>query len=86
MAYTEDEYQSLLAIKGVGKTFIARLEQMGLDTPQSLAQASEAFILNEGTYLTGSTCWKNSPQAKNATRSAIAWAKTWINNNDNQTV
>lgn len=83
MAYSKDEYQSLLAIKGVGKNFIARLEQMGLDTPQRLAQASEEFILNEGAYLTGSTYWKNSPQAKNATLSAIAWAKAWCQNNEN---
>jgi len=34
----------------------------------------EAF-LEQGAKLTGSTCWKNSPQARAAMQAAVAWAQ-----------
>ena len=41
-----------------------RLQQMGLDDVATLAAADLEDILEQGAKLTGSTCWKNSPQAK----------------------
>ncbi|OSI15537.1 recombinase RecA [Neisseria dentiae] len=75
MPFTETETQSLLAEKGIGKTVLQRLQQMGLDDVSALAAANPEDILQQGATLTGSSCWKNSPQAKAAVAAAVAWAK-----------
>ena len=75
MPFTDEEVQSLLAVKGIGKTVLQRLQQMGLDDVATLAAADLEDILEQGAKLTGSTCWKNSPQAKAAVSAAIEWAK-----------
>jgi len=75
MPFTDEETQSLLAVKGIGKTVLQRLQQMGLDDVVTLAAADLEDILEQGAKLTGSTCWKNSPQAKAAVSAAIEWAK-----------
>ncbi|OAM27648.1 recombinase RecA [Eikenella sp. NML01-A-086] len=75
--FTSEETQSLLAEKGIGKTVLQRLQQMGLDDVAKLAAADVADVadvLEQSAALTGSTCWKNSPQAKAAVVAAIAWA------------
>lgn len=75
MSFTDKEIQSLLAVKGIGKTILQRLQQMGLDDIAKLAAADLDDILEQGVQLTGSTCWKNSPQVKAAIAAAIEWAK-----------
>ncbi|WP_373823446.1 recombinase RecA [Neisseria dentiae] len=75
MPFSEAETQSLLAEKGIGKTMLQRLQQMGLDDAAKLARADVNDILQQGAALTGSSCWKNSPQAKAAVAAAVAWAK-----------
>ncbi|MDU8022773.1 MAG: recombinase RecA [Neisseria sp.] len=75
MPFTDEEAQSLLAVKGIGNTVLQRLQQMGLDDVAKLAIADLDNILEQGEKLTGSTCWKNSPQAKAAIDAAIEWAK-----------
>lgn len=75
MPFTDEEIQSLLAVKGIGKTILQRLRQIGLDDITKLAAADLDDILEQGTKLTGSTCWKNSPQAKAAIAAAIEWTK-----------
>ena len=72
MPFTDQETQALLAQKGVGKTVIRRLHEMGLDSPAKLAAADVADILAQGAALTGS---KNSPQARAAVQAAVAWAQ-----------
>ena len=72
--FTPEETQSLLAEKGIGKTVLQRLQQMGLDDVAKLAAADVDDMLQQGAALTGSTCWKNSPQAKASVATAIAWA------------
>ena len=74
MPFSDEEAQSLLAVKGIGKTVLQRLQQMGLDDVATLAADLED-VLEQGAKLTGSTCWKNSPQAKNAIAAAVEWAK-----------
>ncbi|WP_308022779.1 recombinase RecA [Neisseria oralis] len=81
MAFTEEQTQSLLAVKGIGKTVLQRLQQMGLDDVAELAAADAGEILQQGAALTGSSCWKNSPQAKAAIEAAVAWAKAQQNSN-----
>ncbi|MBP6121781.1 MULTISPECIES: Pathogenicity locus [Providencia] len=75
MAFSESEKQLLLSVKGVGPMVISRLEQMGFSSLAQLSEASYDEILISGAALTGSSCWKNSPQAKKAVEGAIATAK-----------
>lgn len=75
MAFTEAQIRSLLALKGIGKTVLQRLQEMGLDDADKLAAAEAPEVLAQGAALTGSRCWKNSPQAKAAVEAAIEWAK-----------
>ena len=79
--FSQEETQSLLAEKGIGKTVLQRLQQMGLDDVAKLAAANVDDMLQQGAALTGSTCWKNSPQAKAAIEAAVAWAKAQQNSN-----
>ena len=73
--FSQEETQSLLAEKGIGKTVLQRLQQMGLDDVAKLAAADVDDMLQQGAALTGSTCWRNSPQARAAITTAIAWAQ-----------
>ena len=64
MPFTDEEIQSLLAVKGIGKTILQRLQQMGLDDIATLAVADLDDILEQGAQLTGSTCWKTVRRQK----------------------
>mgnify|MGYP003467145851 FL=1 len=75
MPFPLTEYNELLALKGVGPAVISRLEQMGIDSLAVLSEASVADILARASAATGSTCWKNSPQARAAIMAAIELAK-----------
>ena len=75
MPFSESEIHSLLAQKGIGKTILQRLQQMGLDDTAKLAAAEVDDILQQGAALSGSTCWKNSPQARAAITAAVEWVK-----------
>ena len=75
MPFSDEEVQSLLAVKGIGKTILQRLQQIGLDDVATLAAADLDDVLEQGARLTGLTWWKNSPQAKAAIAAAIEWAK-----------
>jgi len=66
MGFNRDERERLLALRGVGPTVVARLEQMGFDSLAALAGVSAAEILEAGAALSGSSCWKASPQARAA--------------------
>ena len=74
MAFNKTEQSALLTVKGVGETVIGRLEQMGIDSISKLAQANPQDIIEQAASLTGSTCWKNSPQAKAAITNAVDFA------------
>ena len=75
MPFSEDEKRSLLSQKGIGATILKRLEEMGLDDVKILAVTSPDFILQRGAEITGSTCWRNSSQARKAIETAVNWAK-----------
>ena len=75
MPLSESEKRSLLSQKGIGATILKRLEEMRLDDVKILAETSPNFILQRGAEITGSTCWRNSPQARKAIEIAVNWAK-----------
>ena len=78
MPLSEEEKRSLLSQKGIGATILKRLEEMGLDDVKILATTNPDFILQRGAEITGSTCWRNSPQARNAIETAVNWAKSKV--------
>ena len=75
MPFPLEERQALLKLKGVGETVVARLEQLGIDSLAQLARADALDIVTQASALVGSSCWKNSPQARAAIQAAIALAK-----------
>ena len=75
MPFTTEQQTALLAEKGIGKTVLLRLAQMGLDDVEALANADIEEVLTLGAMLTGSSCWKNGPQSRAAIATAIAWAQ-----------
>lgn len=76
MPFSLDERTALLALKGVGPTVIARLEQMGITSLGELEKSDIDDILAQASAALGSTCWKNSPQARAAITAAVALAKS----------
>ncbi|MEN5302280.1 MULTISPECIES: helix-hairpin-helix domain-containing protein [unclassified Pseudomonas] len=75
MPFSPKERAALLTLKGVGPTVIARLEQMGIESLSDLSTASVTDILARASAAVGSTCWKNSPQARAAIIAAVELAK-----------
>jgi predicted RecB family nuclease len=75
MPFSTQERDALLAVKGIGITVIQRLEQMGFSSLAQLALADALEIVTTAAGAVGSTCWKNSPQARSAIQSAIDMAK-----------
>jgi hypothetical protein len=78
MPFPPSERSALLAVKGVGPTVVARLEQMGYESLAHLSKANALDIVSNASAIVGSTCWKNSPQARAAIQSAIAVAQSHL--------
>lgn len=76
MPFPLEERRALLAVKGVGPTVVTRLEQMGFESLAHLAKANALDIVSTAASIVGSTCWKNSPQARAAIQAAIALAQS----------
>lgn len=76
MPFSPEERKALLGVKGVGPTVVARLEQMGFASLDQLSEANALDIVSQASAIVGSTCWKNSPQARAAIQAAIALAKS----------
>jgi predicted flap endonuclease-1-like 5' DNA nuclease len=75
LRFSDADRAVLLAVKGVGPTVVARLEQLGFESLQQLADAEPADIVAQASAMLGSTCWRNSPQARAAITGAIDAAK-----------
>ena len=75
MSFSANERILLLALKGVGSAVIAQLEELGYDTLKQLANANMQHIVSQAATITGSTCWKNSPQACAAIAAVIQLAQ-----------
>ena len=76
MRFSEQERAVLLAVKGVGPKVVERLEEQGLGAFERLAQADPAVVCAGAAVRVGSTCWKNSPQARKAVEAAVAAARS----------
>jgi len=75
MPFPPKERAALLELKGVGPTVITRLEQMGIESLSELSMANVSDILARASAALGSTCWRNSPQARAAISAAVDLAK-----------
>lgn len=75
MPFPPKERAALLELKGVGPTVITRFEQMGIDSLALLSESDVTDILARASAASGSTCWKNSPQARAAVTVAVDLAK-----------
>jgi hypothetical protein len=53
---------------------------MGFATLAQLAEANALDIVTQASAIVGSTCWKNSPQARAAIQAAIAKAREVVSN------
>ena len=60
------EKAALLALKGVGPTVLLRLEQLGIHSLAQLAEEDASVLTQRVAQLLGSSCWRNSPQARAA--------------------
>ena len=81
MPFSPEERAALLALKGVGPTVITRLEQMGIESLAELRKSNVSDILAQASAALGSTCWKNSPQARAAITAAVELARSSTENN-----
>jgi hypothetical protein len=75
MAFSDSDRNLLLAVKGVGPTVLQRLEQMGVEDLLTLAVQDARALCVAASSIVGSTCWKNSPQARAAIVGAIRAAR-----------
>ena len=78
MPFPLEERRALLGVKGVGPAVVARLEQMGIESLAHLSKANALDIVSNAAAIVGSTCWKNSPQARSAIQAAIACAQSYV--------
>lgn len=74
MPFSQAERELLLSAKGVGPTVVVRLEQLGFSNLAQLAESDALSIVSGAAALLGSSCWRNSPQARAAIQNAIAVA------------
>lgn len=74
MSFSSEERARLLSVKGVGPKVVERLEQVGIHDLATLARRDAAEICSAVSAGIGSSCWKNSPQARNAIQAAILMA------------
>jgi nucleotidyltransferase/DNA polymerase involved in DNA repair len=64
MGFSAEDKKKMLQLKGVGPTVIIRLEALGLNSLQQLANMHVQDILQAIAKMLNSTCWQNSPQAR----------------------
>lgn len=75
MAFAAHERTILLAVKGVGPTVVRRLEELGVEDLATLARQEATALCLAASAQLGSTCWRNSPQARAAITGAIDAAR-----------
>jgi hypothetical protein len=72
--FPQREKNEMLAIKGVGPTVISRLEQIGFSSLSQLVGRDPLDITFQISQMMRSTCWHNSPSAKNAITAIVELA------------
>ena len=78
MAFSNVEKEALLEVKGVGPTVVKRIEEVGIDSFEKLAQYDAKNIAEMVASMLGTTCWKNSPQALSAVDATITRARRGV--------
>jgi predicted flap endonuclease-1-like 5' DNA nuclease len=76
MGFNKQEKEALLALKGIGPTVVKRFEEIGICSFSELKQHSVEDIAEMVASMLHTTCWKNSPQARQAIAAAIDLAKS----------
>jgi hypothetical protein len=76
-SFSAAEKSQMLALKGVGATVVSRLEQIGFSSLHELKDVDPAVITKQISVMMGSTCWHNSPLAKNAIGAIITLANEY---------
>lgn len=76
MGFRAADKEKMLGLKGVGETVVARLEQIGFSSLSQLAEEDPAVVTKQISRMMGSTCWHNSPQARNAIQAIIMLAQS----------
>lgn len=71
MPFCDEDRAALLQLKGVGPTVIRRLEQAGYVSLTELQGQDAAKVTQQISEMLGSTCWRNSPQARSAIQAVI---------------
>jgi hypothetical protein len=71
MPFSETDKVEMLALKGVGATVISRLEQIGFTKLSQLKKVQASDVTKQIADMMGSTCWHNSPMAKNSIQAII---------------
>lgn len=79
VSFSDSEKAAMLQLKGVGLTVISRLEQLGFSSMEQLASERCEDLTKQIAAMMGSTCWHNSPQARNAIQAIIDLAKKGCN-------
>ncbi len=80
--FSDLEREKLLKVRGVGPTVIQRLEELGISNLETLRGYDASEITTMVASSLGSSCWKNSPQAKIAIGAAIQMADKYILRNN----
>ena len=73
--FSPQEKEKLLALKGVGPTVVKRLEQIGYSDLRQLSGETALSLAEQVATLLRSSCWKNSPKARDALDLVIALAE-----------
>jgi nucleotidyltransferase/DNA polymerase involved in DNA repair len=77
MPFSTREKSEMLKVKGVGKTVITRLEELGYHSLADLKSAQPQDITRRIAESLGSTCWQNSPQARQAIQGVVELAQDY---------
>lgn len=75
--FPDDQRKAMLAVKNVGPTVIERLQQVGYANLEQLRNEHADDILNAVSERLNSTCWRNSPQARQAIEGVLKLAARW---------
>ncbi|MEM9411075.1 MAG: helix-hairpin-helix domain-containing protein [Planctomycetota bacterium] len=75
MPFPPHEREALLELRGIGPTVLKRLEQIGVSSCADLRRYDPDELATAVASMLGSSCWKNSPQARHALDLAIAFAR-----------
>lgn len=75
MGFSPKERKLLLEAPYVGDKVVDRLEEIGINSLKKLQKHTVEDITSLVAEMLGTTCWKNSPQAKKAIANALVVAK-----------